>query len=234
MRMRWIFGVMLVAVSVASIIQSFREYRLWERGNQRYDERSLLERPFRFAGRSFTIADGHPFSPPGDGEYTAEAAVSGTVQILRNQSPLGPPSRAEVRPARNDLGRYHLWFDAWVFRDKQSGDSALWMARRIEAEGSRPRYEVITITDDGIETRRLLRKHQLGRSYPVFRSTQFLRGSSFFIVPLSVLDFFIFPAFLFIFPIGTLIIGLLLIRGGKKRYSARAGEPVVAADALRG
>jgi hypothetical protein len=230
MRLRSIFGVVLAAVSLASIVQSFREYGLWERGSHQYEELSILERPFRFAGDSFTIADTHPYSPPGEGAYTSEAAVPGTIQILKNQSPLGPPSLAEVRPGRNDLGRYHLWFDAWVFRDRQSGDSALWMARRIEADGSGPRYEVITVTDDGIVTRRLLWTHQLGRSYPVFRSTQFLRGSSFFVVPLSALDFFIFPLFLFIFPIGTLIIGLLLSRGGKRRHSARAGEPVIGAD----
>jgi hypothetical protein len=216
MRLRWIIGGILAAVSVASIIQSFREYLLWERGSRRYDERPLLERPFRFAGQSFTVADSHPYTPAGEGEYTSEAAVWGTIQVFRDQSPLDSRSRAEVRPGRKDLGRYHLWFDASVFRDKQSGDSALWMARRIEAEGSRPLYEVITIAADGGEIRRLLRTHQLGRSYPIFRSTQFLRGSTFFVVPLSVLDFFIFPPFLLIFPVGTLITGLLLVRSGKR------------------
>ncbi len=234
MKLRQVIGSILIWVSCISIIQSFREYLLSESGDRRYEERSLLERPFRFAGESFTVVDEHPYNPPGEGEYTSEAEVPGTIQVLRNGSPMGAPSRARIRPGRNDLGRYHLWFDAWVFRDRQSGDSALWMARRIQREESRPLFEVTTITEHGTRTRRLLRNHQLAESYPVFRSTQFLRGSSFHVVPLSVLDLFIAPPLLLVFPLGTLAVGLVLVRSRKNRHPGRAAEPAAGADAPLG
>lgn len=215
------FGFLLIALSIASVVQSVREVVLWEGGQSRYDERFITQRRFRFAGQSFEVVDEHPYAP-----RSGEAEVPGTIRLLANGSMIGAPSRAEVRPGHDDLGRYHLWFDARIFRDRRSGDSTLWMARRIGADGSSPRFEVTTIRADGARTRRLFRTHQLGRSYPLFRTTQFLRGSSFWVVPLSVLDFGIFPPFLLVFPIGTLVFGIILLRRRRVRTiePAKSGE----------
>lgn len=211
MKLRRVLGSILIVISGVSIVQSTREYLLWESGDG-VEQRDIRDRAFRFAGRSFTVEDEHPYIPRRQGEYNSEAAVPGTIRLTSGGSVLGAPSRAEVRPGRNDLGRYHTWFDAAVFRDTRSGDSVLWMARRIQPEGSRPVFEVVTVSADGTQNTRVLRAYQLGQSYPLFRSTQFLRGSTFFVVPLSVLEFFVFPPLLLLFPFGALALGIVLAR----------------------
>ncbi len=221
--MRTAAGILLVAVSLASIVQSVREISLFEAGHRRYEEQSLLERPFKFAGHSFTLEDDHTYIPRESGGYTSEAGYPGTIRVLMNGAPLTTPAHAIVRPRRDDLGRYHLWFDAWVFRDRYTGERALWMTQRIQENGARfPEFEVIIVGEDGaIQTQRL-RWYQLGRNYLVFRSTQFISDGSFFRMPLSMTEAAIFPPFLLLFPLGTLTLGLLLLR----RDAARGTSPL--------
>ena len=138
------------------------------------------------------------------------------MQILMDGRPLGTPTRALVRRGRRDLGRYHLWFDAWQFRDRASGKSTLWLVRRLQRHsGASPRYEVITVAEDGLHETRVLRGFELGGSYPLFRATQFVRDANLWSgVPLSVLDFVVLPPLLLFFPLGTLLLGLHWIRRG--------------------
>ena len=80
--------------------------------------------------------------------------------------------------------------------------------------GSSPRFEVITVEENGTTRVERLRAWQLSRSFPLFRATQFVRSGSS-AMPLSVLDGLVFPPLLLAFPFGTLILGLvMLLRGG--------------------
>lgn len=221
--MRTAVGILLVVVSLASIVQSIREIVLFEAGYRRYEEQSLLERPFVFAGRSFTLEDDHPYIPREPGGYTSEAGYPGTIRVLMDGVPLTAPAHAIVRPGRDDLGRYHLWFDAWVFRDRHTGDRTLWMAQRIQENGAHlPEFEVITMNEAGALERQRLRWYQLGRDYLVFRATQFVSDGSFFRMPLSMTEAVIFPPFLLVFPFGTLALGLLLLRMERRRSQVTA------------
>jgi hypothetical protein len=212
-----IVGLTLTALSIGAVVQSTREYLLWEAGRRDYAEDSFLERPFTFAGHTFTVEDDQPT----DSTYS-EIAYEGRIRLLMDGRPLGPPSRALVRPGRHDLGRYHLWFDAWHFKERASGRTTLWLTRRLQPDSAAsPRFEVITLAENGAPSRRLLSTWQLGASYPLFRSTQFVRDGTSAAIPLSMLEAAIFPPILLVFPIGTFVLGLYLIRRGLREGSDR-------------
>ncbi len=210
--------MLLVGLSVLAIVQSAREYLLWERGASTFQEQGFDTQPIEFNGHRVTVSDDQPTD-----SVHSETEYEGAIQLTMDGSPLGQPSRAGVRRGRSrpgDLGRYHGWFDAWQFRDRASGALTLWLVRRIQAtDRARPQFEIITIDDDGHRQVRLLRGYQLGVSYPLFRSTQFVRDASPLSgVPLSVLDFVIAPVFLLIFPFGSLVLGgWMIVRSERKR-----------------
>ena len=193
-------------------IQSFREYLLWERGLAAYSESSYLELPFAFENHQFAISDNQPI----DTAYS-EQAFEGAAYITMDGKALTEPARALVRRGRADLGRYHLWIDAWRFVDT-AGDSTLWLARRLQSSpGSTVRYEVLTLGAGHPVDRHVYQGWQLGRSYPLFRSTQFLRTGILDGVPLSMLDALYFWPILLVFPFGSLVLGCMLLRPRRSR-----------------
>jgi hypothetical protein len=199
-----------VLLSLTAIVQSAREYLLWESGRAAYEEDSLLALPIIFGGHSFNIKD----NQPGDSTYS-EAESEGSVQWLRDGAPFQSPSRALVRRGRSDISRYHTWLDAWKFRDRATGRTTLWLVRRLQPIGSRsPRFEVIAVEQDGATHIEHLRGWALGRDFPTFRATQFIREGILSGVPLSMLDAFIFPPILLVFPLGSLTLGWMLLRRG--------------------
>jgi hypothetical protein len=204
-------GTLLVLLSLAAIVQSVREYLLWESGRRAYDEESFLPLPILFAGHSFDIRD----DQPRDTAYS-ETEHEGFAQWLRDGVPFQARSRALVRRGRSDVGRYHTWLDAWKFRDRGTGRTTLWLVRRLQPSVSeRMRFEVITVEQDGVTHIERLGGWQLGRDFPTFRATQFIRAGLLAGVPLSMLDAFIFPPILLVFPLGSLALGVILLRRGR-------------------
>lgn len=179
-----------------------------ETGEWLYSEASILDHPFRFAGRTFAVADDQPTAAVND-----EVGHEGIVQILMEGKPLGEPSRALVRRGRTDLGRYHLWFDAWIFQERATGRRALWIARRIQVRDDvRPAFEVVTVQEDGSVATRRYRTYELGADYRLFRTTQFVRDGTSSAIPLSMLEAVYFWPLLLFYPIGSLALGVILIR----------------------
>jgi hypothetical protein len=211
-------GMALVALSALAVLQTAREVVLRQLGDRAYTEELRQERPLAFAGHTITVADDQPV----DGTRS-QADHDGWIQPLMDGKPLGPPSRARVRRGLADLGRYHLWFDAWVFRDRATGRASLWLARRLQpTDASDPRFEVVTVAPDGARERRVLRAWRLGTDYRLFRATQFVREGAWSAMPLSLgATFGVFPVLLLAFPIGTFFAGVLLMRRGS---SARPGR----------
>ena len=214
-------GIALVALSVLAVLQTVREVVLRDLGDRAYAEESLQERPFAFAGHTFTVADDQPV----EGTHS-QVDHDGRIQPLLDGKPLGPPSRARVRRGLTDLGRYHLWFDAWVFRERATGRASLWLARRLQpTDAISPRFEVVTVASDGTRERRVLRAWRLGTDYRLFRATQFVREGAWAAMPLSLgATFGVFPVLLLAFPVGTFVAGVLLMRGGSSaRVRGAAG-----------
>jgi hypothetical protein len=218
LRRLWLtIGSALIILSLAAVVQSVRELLLWEQRGPDYAEESYLKRPLEFAGHTITVRDDQPTD-----SAHSEAAYEGRIQILMNGEPLGAPSRALVRRGRRDLGRYHLWFDAWQFTERATGQKTLWLARRLQPDpGGSPRYEVVVVDEQGRRQTRVYRGWELGSGYPLFRATQFIRDewSAF---PLSMLDAVFFWPILLLYPLGTLVLGVSLLRRGAQARPLRA------------
>jgi hypothetical protein len=196
-------------VSLLSVIQTGREIALWEFGRRAYDEQYPQDRTFSFAGHTFSVTDDQPV----DSEHS-QTAHEGTIQLLLDGHPLGPLSRARVRRGLQDLGRYHLWLSARIFRDRVTGEKSLWLARRLQpTEGDSPEFEVTEVTHAGGHETRIFSAYQLGAEYRRFRATQIVRDGLWTVFPLSLSEVAGFaPVFLLLFPFGTLVVGLLLVR----------------------
>jgi hypothetical protein len=214
-----------VLVSVAAVVQSAREFMVWGIGEY-YEEDSFHALPISFAGHTFDVRD----DQPRDTSYSEEES-DGSVQWVRDGKPLAPPSYARVRRGRSDTGRYHLWLGASTFRERASGNTSLWLTRRLQSkDGERPLFEVITVEHDGGMRIQYLHSWQLGRSFPLFRSTQFVRsarattfpaatieGFAVSPFPLSMLEGIAIWPILLVFPIGSLVLALHLLRGHHRR-----------------
>lgn len=198
-----VLGYLLVGISAAVVVQSAREALLWETGRQAFDEEQLLELPIRFGGHTIAVHDDQSTDP-----VHSQEAFPGMLWLTIDREALGPPSRAMVRRGLGDLGRYHLWLAAWRFRERESGRNTLWLARRLQPDPtSRPRFEVVTIQENGTYTTRELGTWHLGESYPLFRATQYIRDSISGAIPLSMLEMAAAPLILLICPVGTFLLG---------------------------
>jgi hypothetical protein len=210
LRTKRIVGGLLLATSLTGIIQSVREERMWDDGRKRHEEEEegVHALPITFNGHLISVRDDQPFD-----SARSEAAVEGRAQWLLDGVPLGEMALTMVRPGRgNDMGRYHLWMDVGMFRDRRTDRWTLWLTRRLaSAEDAAPTFEVIQIPDSGALAIDTLRSWQLGSSYPLFRSTQFIREGTWGPFPLSTLDFALAPILWLIFPLGTLLLGLRLL-----------------------
>ena len=207
-------GFALVALSATSVIQSVREWRMWRAGEARFSEETFgTDTLVVFAGATIRIVDDQPLE-----SAASEVAYEGRLQFKVDEDSLGPSSRAMIRRGRRDIGRYHLWADVWRFTDRASGDSSVWLVRRLqERDERRPRFEVIAIASGKVRRSEILRTWQLGRSYRHFRATQFVREGTSAAFPLSVLEAFYFPLVLLVFPVGSFILGTWLWRVGRRR-----------------
>jgi hypothetical protein len=205
-------GWLFIGLSALCVVQSAREWRAWT-PDPRLAERDLpLALPIEFAGHRVTVADNLPTD-----SVSSEREFEGRLQLFLDGRPLGAPSRAFVRPGRRDLGRYHTWLQVSRFHDRETGRDILFLARRIEPRtGGSVRFEVNRIDANGTVTTQLLHPWSLGRRYPVWRATQFLRANEWETFPLSMLEALGFPVFLVIFPVGTLIAGVVLVWFGRR------------------
>ncbi len=219
--MRIAAGALLVLLSVAAVVQSAREFILWGIGELGYEEDSFHALPITFAGHTFDVRD----DQPRDTAYSEEES-DGSVHWVRDGQPLGPPSYARVRRGRDDTARYHLWLGASTFRERASGNTSLWLTRRLQSnDGGRPMFEVITVEHDGGTRIQYLHSWQLGRSFQLFRSTQFVRSGQATTFPAAMVEGFALSAFplsmlegiaiwpiLLVYPIGSFLVGLHLLR----------------------
>lgn len=199
---RRIVGWSLVLLSVLSVLQSWREYRLLRESMSVYVETNLEERTFSFGRHTVVLSDDQP-----NDTLRSEHEWPGTLRIQIDGQPIGSPSFAGIRRSRTDRGRYHSWLDAWTFREVDTGRLNLWLTRRLQPPGTRlPRFEVTVLDTTGTPQTRTYRAYQLGTSFPLYRSTEFLRwGESVF--PLSMLEWIAFPIGLLVFPFGTFLVG---------------------------
>jgi hypothetical protein len=201
-------GLFFVAISTLSIVQTVREGALWKSGEDNFAEESLRGVPIHFGDHLVTITD----DQPNDSEHSYKES-EGSVQLLIDSRPYRTPSRARIRRGLNDFGRYFGWIDAWVFTSGR--DTTFWLACRIQPSGSAsPTFEITTARRGGAITTEVFEPWQLSTDYRRFRATNFMQtGARVF--PLSKVDMLgMMPIFALVFPIGTFLLGILLMRRG--------------------
>src|SRR5262245_2179483 len=107
-------GWVLLALSVAAVVQSTREFLLWSEGARTFDEIPLLGQPLTFGGHRIAIEDDQPLDP-----VPSQEGFEGRLWMTIDGVPVGSPSRAMVRRGLSGLGRYHLWLDAGQFQERE-------------------------------------------------------------------------------------------------------------------
>lgn len=226
MRKLTTWGLLLTAVSALPIVQGLREDEFWRAGAERFEEKGVRELPVLFAGRTITIEDPLPRGgPPSEAEERSQARV-----LLDGQEVL-PADFAMVRPGRSDLGRYHLWIDAWIFTDRRTGEKALYLGRRLSAPAHKARpYDLLLVSADGSYRLRRLSFADRAESFPIWRTIQFLNDGTESVYPFSLSNVWptvLVPVFypnttLALGPV-MLLIGLWLDRRRRSDTSAAGG-----------
>lgn len=204
-------------LSLIAFIQTARAIGLWEVAGHRYAEHSVQDLPITFAVETIEISDNLARAASGSQDES-----EGELQIRLSGRPQGVPTRAAVRMGLTDIGRYHGWLDAWVFVRRSDNDSSLWVTRRLQTAAADPaRFELLIVHSNGAAETRTVRGWQLGFDYPSYRSTQFVRSSEWEVLPLDVSEVAgFFPILLLIFPVGTLVVGIVLLRKARIRAPA--------------
>jgi len=221
-----IVGLVLLGVSIVPAIQTGRAMSFWDRGQRRYEENPRQDLPLHFAGRVVTLQDSLPETTP-----PSEQAQTGTVRIFVDTALVFPARSVLVRPGRKktDIGRYHLWLDAWVFVDRRTGDSIFMLGQRVGVPDVPPaRYDILSIRSNGATAVEAIAPRDRARSFPVYRTIQFLNDGapSVYVFDLTQVWPTIFIPILF--PVATGLVGFILVLIGvipvlrKRRVDAAA------------
>ncbi len=206
---------MLVATSALAILQSFRESRLFDRGFAEYKEDFAFDLPLSFKDHTITLTDSLPTDTS-----LGQAERNGSVTIAIDGHPISS-EYASIRPGQESMGRYHLWIEAVTFYDRANGQSVFLLAQRLQPNGhGRARVRVVTIPESGAMTLDTLPRYAFFPTYPRFRASQFVRDGAYSPFPFSVLDGFLFPLVFVVFPLGSLVVGVVLLRRAKAGSSA--------------
>jgi hypothetical protein len=179
----------------------------------------MEQREFTFAGRLVTVQDrGLDATVPDSTKVFQE-------RLLIDSVATGQETGLRMRgwPVGVAMRSPH-WFSLVRFTDRATGDSTVWFARRLQpADSVRPRFEIIRIDARGryeVETRD---RDELRSEYRVARVTQFLAEDAPSGFPFSMIQFLFFPVLLLLHPIGTVLLGVRLVRVPKdSRKDARA------------
>ncbi len=212
-------GAALLAVSLISTVQSIRALAFAVTGSERYETTSLLTTPVSFGGRTVAIRDSSE-------SLDAHNRLTAVVWVTLDDSVIFKPQRIRVRPSGYGLGRYHGWLSATRFRDRDSGETRVIIARQATgAIGERiPEYELLQVTDGGWEHRAIPRSARAS-SWPVYHSIELfsdVNGVPSHAFSGLALGFPIPILAPIIWPWGTTLLGSILLAFGLVR--ARRGH----------
>ena len=212
MRFRSAVGFVLFVPSVVAVVQTARE--VLQSFGSSWTESPMVSNAFTFAGRAITI-------------------VKPTIAAVGVKSPWVQQERVRIDgidvgeatdrrmstwPFQADRRSPH-WFDAVKFVDRAGRDSSLWIARRLQvADTVRPRFEIITIDAAGQHHVQMRAQNELRGEFRLRAVTALVAEDPRPEFPLSVVDFIWFPYLWLAFPIGTGLLGVLLLRPPRARH----------------
>ena len=205
MRIRTAIGTSLLALSAIAVLQTVREV-LREFGTT-WTPTPISEKSFTFAGRSIVIV-----SPRIDRAIAGTALVA-QDRVLLDGTAVGDTTTIRMAkwPLWSGLRSPH-WIDVVKFVDQVSRDSSLWISRRLQrADTIAAAVEIITLDAAGAYR---VRRHTLGQVRADFRisfATGLIAEDAPTAFPLSVAELAGFPLLLLFFPLGTAVIGVILV-----------------------
>ena len=201
-----------MAISLLAVLDTARAWLLSIRGWRVYSVNDVSGRRFAFSGHQVVLEDDQPTDTL---SREHERETPGMLSIMIDGRAVGVPSRVGVRRARPNDGRYHSWFDARIFTSRASGDSSLWLARKIPLGRGSANYELTELDSDGSIHTRMLSGWQLGLDFRASEVTGLLTWDSWWPFPLDVIGFVFFPLLFVIYPIGTFVAGSVLWGPGR-------------------
>lgn len=205
-------GAGLLIISTVSLIQTVRE--LMPLFTHRWVETTMNIPAFTFAGRSIAI-----IAPSGaEIQGGSETVVQERVKIDGSEVGAATGRRMTTWRMRDDR-RSPEWLKAVIVEDRKTRDSSLWIARRLQASDSeRPRIETITVDAAGVVSVRTHAADRLGGDRRLRAATETITDEPLLDFPLSVAVWGVWMPYLWlIYPIGTGVLGFVLLREPRVR-----------------
>ena len=204
-------GGVLLLLSVAAVVQTARE--VWQGLGSDWTESPLSGNEFAFAGRTITIV-----KPTKDSAASKGALVKQELVFIDGvEVGAATNGRMSTWPFIGSRRSPH-WFDAVKFVDRAARDSSLWMARRLQvADTVPPRFEIITLDATGRYSVQTRSQTELRGDYRLSSVTGLVGEDPSWEFPLSVVNFVWFPYLWLVFPIGTSLLGVILLRPSRAK-----------------
>ena len=208
MTARRVAGIILLSLSLFSVVQTIQE--VWQSYNSEWTESPIRDNEFRFAGRTISIE-----KPPYSSSSNDQRVQQERIRI--DGMEVGAATGLRMSRWRLPSGiRSPHWLTVMAFVDRARGDSSLWIARRLQAADSVPqRFEIITIDATGEYRVQMHTQDELRRDYRLNAVTGLVGESPFPEFWLSIVNFAMVPWLLLIFPIGTGVLGVALLRSSR-------------------
>jgi hypothetical protein len=104
------------------------------------------------------------------------------------------------------------WIDVVKFVDQASRDSSLWISRRLQrADTVPPVFEIITLDTAGSYRVQQHTRDEVRADFRISFATGLIAEDAPTAFPLSVAELAGFPLLLLFFPLGTAVLGIILV-----------------------
>ena len=214
MHIRRFVGVVLLSLSSLAVVQTARE--AWQELGTPWTWTPISDTAFTFAGHSIVIE-----KPPRADAGPRRAWVP-QEQVRIDGVAVGAATglRMATWPYQVDRRSPH-WFDAIKFVDRAGRDSSVWLARRLQvADSVPPRFEIITVDAQGHSTVQVHPQSEVRGEYRRGTVTALIAEDPSQEFPLSVVGLLWVPYLLLVFPIGTGVLGVVLLRRSRAASAA--------------
>lgn len=209
MRIRGVVGVVLLSLSSLAVVQTARE--AWQELGTPWTSTPMSDTAFTFSGRSIVIK-----RPPRVDAGPRPALVP-QERVLIDGVAVGAATglRMATWPYQGDRRSPH-WLDAEKFVHRAGRDSSVWLARRLQvADSVPPRFEIIAVEANGQTSVHVYGQSEVRGEYRRGTVTALIAEDPRPEFPFSVVGLLWVPYLLLVFPIGTGIVGVVLLRSAR-------------------
>ena len=214
MSVRRAIGLALFLPSVAACVQTARE--VWQSLGSPWTESPIADSTFTFVGHRIAIVKRV------DSSAASRDSVVSLERILIDGVAVGESTslRMSTWPYQGNRRSPH-WVDAVKFVNHSARDSSVWIARRLQiADTAPPRFEIFTLDAKGHHTIALRAQQELRSEYRLNTVTALVAEDPRPEFPLSVVSFVWFPYLWLVYPLGTGLLGFVMLRPARSARQA--------------